>query len=175
MMSSNKSQYLYIGQTIYATEVFVTKICVTLFYLRIFPVPNVQRLLWGTVGLSVVCLVAFDVLAIAQCQPISFFWQGWDKLHEGHCIGVNPLGWAIAGVSIIMDFWMLGIPLFQLIKLQMKWQRKLAVACMFIVGTLYVPPDHPHTSLTNSMQCHYCQYPTTAVSSGLWQIFQSFM
>ncbi|CAJ0547106.1 Ff.00g017330.m01.CDS01 [Fusarium sp. VM40] len=68
--------YLYIGQTIYATEVFITKIYVTLFYLRIFPVPNVRRLLWGTISLSVVCLVAFNILAITQCQPISFFWQG---------------------------------------------------------------------------------------------------
>ncbi|KAF5664744.1 integral membrane protein PTH11 [Fusarium heterosporum] len=128
-------QYLYIGQTIYATEVFVTKICVALFYLRIFPSVGVQRLLWGTIAFSVLCTIVFDILAIAQCRPISFFWQGWDKLHEGKCIGVNPLGWAIAAVSIIMDFWMLAIPLLQLFKLQMKWQRKVAVALMFLVGT----------------------------------------
>ncbi|KAM0343813.1 hypothetical protein ACHAPU_008243 [Fusarium lateritium] len=34
-----------------------------------------------------------------------------------------------------MDFWMLAIPLLQLFKLQMKWQRKVAVAIMFLVGT----------------------------------------
>ncbi|KAF4990483.1 hypothetical protein FGRMN_8440 [Fusarium graminum] len=128
-------QYLYVGQTIYATEVFVTKVCVALFYLRIFPSVGVQRLLWGTIAFSVLCTIVFDILAIAQCRPISFFWQGWDNLHEGKCLGVNPLGWAIAAVSIIMDFWMLAIPLLQLFKLQMKWQRKVAVALMFLVGT----------------------------------------
>ncbi|KAI1046659.1 hypothetical protein LB505_014283 [Fusarium chuoi] len=127
--------YLYIGQTLYATDVFLTKICVALFYLRIFPVVSVQRLIWGTIVFSALGMVIFDILAIAQCQPISFYWTGWDKLHEGHCLGVQPLAWAIAAVGIILDVWMLAIPIWQLVQLQMKWQRKLAVAIMFTVGT----------------------------------------
>ncbi|KAM0347329.1 hypothetical protein ACHAPU_004848 [Fusarium lateritium] len=129
--------FLYIGQTFYASDVFVTKICVLLFYMRIFPVVSVRRVLWGTIAVSALCAVIFDTLAIAQCQPISFFWIGWDKLHqgEGKCIGVNALGWAIAAVSIILDVWVLAIPLSQLVRLQMKWKRKLAVGLMFIVGT----------------------------------------
>ncbi|KAG8673016.1 hypothetical protein FPOAC1_006319 [Fusarium poae] len=128
-------RYVYIGQTFYAADVFLTKICVLLFYLRIFPVRSVQIVLWTTIGVAVLSMVVFIVLAIAQCQPISFFWTGWDQLHHGHCIGVNPLAWAIAAVSIAMDFWVLAIPVFQLLQLQMKWQRKLAVTMMFIVGT----------------------------------------
>ncbi|PTD07401.1 hypothetical protein HYE67_002206 [Fusarium culmorum] len=128
-------RYVYIGQTFYATDVFLTKICVLLFYLRIFPVRSVQILIWTTIGVVALSMVVFIVLAIAQCQPISFFWTGWDKLHEGHCIGINPLAWSIAAVSIAMDFWVLAIPVFQLLQLQMKWQRKLAVAMMFLVGT----------------------------------------
>jgi hypothetical protein len=93
-------------------------------------------IIWGTIGVAALCMVVFIVLAIAQCQPISYFWTGWDQLHEGHCIGTNPLAWALAAVSIVMDFWVLGIPVFQLLRLQMKWQRKLAVAMMFLVGTL---------------------------------------
>ncbi|VTT69483.1 unnamed protein product [Fusarium fujikuroi] len=127
--------YLYIGQTLYASDVFLTKICVALFYLRIFPVVSVQRLIWGTIVFSVLGMILFDILAIAQCQPISFYWTGWDKLHEGHCLGVQPLAWAIAAVGIILDVWMLAIPIWQLVQLQMKWQRKLAVAIMFTVGT----------------------------------------
>jgi len=81
-------------------------------------------------------MIIFDLLALTQCQPISFYWKGWDQLHKGHCIGINSLAWAIAAVGIILDFWMLGIPISQLIHLQMKWKRKLAVASMFGVGTL---------------------------------------
>ncbi|KAJ3541364.1 hypothetical protein NM208_g4646 [Fusarium decemcellulare] len=126
---------LYIGQTLYAAEVFAVKPCVLLFYLRIFPGVLIRRLIWGTLVFTLVGLVVFVVLALSQCQPISYFWQGWDAMHEGHCLGINPLAWAIAAVSIVLDFWMLGLPLSQLIHLQMHWKRKLAVACMFGVGT----------------------------------------
>ncbi|GKU09858.1 unnamed protein product, partial [Fusarium langsethiae] len=128
-------RYVYIGQTFYASDVFLTKICVLLFYLLLFPIRSVQIIIWTTIGVATLSMIVFVVLAIAQCQPISFFWTGWDKLHEGHCIGVNSLAWSIAAVSIAMDFWTLGIPVSQLLRLQMKWQRKLAVAMMFLVGT----------------------------------------
>ncbi|CVK94782.1 related to integral membrane protein PTH11 [Fusarium mangiferae] len=127
--------FLYAGQTLYATDVFATKICVLLFYLRIFPGVVIRRLIWGTVGIAVLCMIIFDLLALFQCQPISFYWKGWDQLHKGHCIGINGLAWAIAAVGIILDLWMLAIPISQLIHLQMKWKRKLAVASMFGVGT----------------------------------------
>ncbi|KAF4445203.1 hypothetical protein F53441_10939 [Fusarium austroafricanum] len=127
--------YLYVTQTLYVSVVFLTKICVALFYLRIFPVVRVRRLIWGTIGLSALGMVVFDILAIAQCQPISSYWTGWDQWHEGHCLGINPLAWSIAAVSIILDIWMLAIPIWQLVQLQMKWQRKLAVAIMITVGT----------------------------------------
>ncbi|KAF4443172.1 hypothetical protein F53441_11481 [Fusarium austroafricanum] len=127
--------YLYIGQILYATDMFATKICVALLYLRIFPVVLVQRLIWGTIAVCVLGLVVFDILAIAQCRPISFYWTGWDKLHEGHCLAIQPLAWSIAATGIILDFWMLAIPIWQLVLLQMKWQRKVAVGLMFTVGT----------------------------------------
>jgi hypothetical protein len=93
-------------------------------------------IIWSTIGVSVICMIVFDILAIAQCRPISYFWQGWDGLHEGQCIGVNPLAWAIAAIGIILDLWMLGIPLSEVMFLQMNWRRKVAVSLMFIVGTV---------------------------------------
>jgi len=80
--------------------------------------------------------VVFDILAITQCQPISFAWNGWDKLHKGHCVGVGEVTLASALLSITLDLWMLAIPLSQVVRLQMKWKRKLAVALMFALGTL---------------------------------------
>ncbi|KAM5349615.1 hypothetical protein ACJ41O_006120 [Fusarium nematophilum] len=108
---------------------------VLLFYLRIFPGTLIRRLIWGTLVFTIVCLAVFVVLALAQCQPVSYYWQGWDALHDGQCLGINSLAWAIAAVSIALDFWMLGLPLSQLVHLQMHWKRKLAVASMFVVGT----------------------------------------
>ncbi|KAG5748284.1 hypothetical protein H9Q69_006895 [Fusarium xylarioides] len=93
--------YLYIGQTIYASDVFLTKICVALFYLRIFPVVSVQRLIWATIGVS--------ALAISLGHRSGESHPG--RLDAGHShLAAGPID-------------------------KMKWQRKLAVAIMFTVGT----------------------------------------
>lgn len=119
---------------------FAIKLCVLFFYLRIFPGTIILRLIWATIGATMLSLVLFGVLALTQCQPISHYWQGWDGLHEGHCLGINALAWAVAGVSIILDCWMLALPLSQLIYLQLHWLKKLGVVLMFGVGTLLVFP-----------------------------------
>jgi hypothetical protein len=80
--------------------------------------------------------LAFVLAAIFQCQPISFFWNGWDREHTGQCVDINALAWANAAISISLDLWMLAIPLSQLYHLQMSLNKKLGVAAMFCVGTL---------------------------------------
>ncbi|RFN44757.1 hypothetical protein FIE12Z_11023 [Fusarium flagelliforme] len=79
--------YIYVIKPLYITTVFLTKISILLFYLRIFPTIMTRKLIWGTI--------------------------------------------ATTG----LDLWMLVIPLSQVVRLQMKWKRKLAVALMFALGT----------------------------------------
>jgi hypothetical protein len=80
---------------------------------------------------------SFVLAAIFQCQPVSYFWTKWDEEStEGSCISINGLGWANAIGSIVLDLWMLGIPLSQLPSLQLHWKRKLGVGLMFCVGIL---------------------------------------
>lgn len=81
-------------------------------------------------------MAVFDILTVFQCWPISYFWTRWDLEHEGHCIGVEQLAWTINVVSIVLDFWMLIIPIFRLSRLQMKWKKKVAVILMFCGGLL---------------------------------------
>ncbi|KAK4099846.1 hypothetical protein N658DRAFT_516969 [Parathielavia hyrcaniae] len=127
--------YFYIMAVLYFTQVALIKICLLLFYLRIFPARPVRRLLWGTVGFSIVFGIFFVFLVIFQCTPISFFWEKWDGEHEGKCLDSNAIAWANAAVSIALDFWMLGIPLAQLKTLNLHWKKKIGVALMFCVGT----------------------------------------
>ncbi|KAK4124112.1 hypothetical protein N657DRAFT_689720 [Parathielavia appendiculata] len=127
--------YFYIMAILYFTQVALIKICLLLFYLRIFPARPVRRLLWATVGFSVAFGIFFIFLAIFQCTPISFFWDKWDREHEGKCLDSNAIAWANAALSIALDFWMLAIPLAQLKTLNLHWKKKIGVALMFCVGT----------------------------------------
>ena len=138
--------YFYIMAILYFVQVMLVKLCLLLFYLRIFPGQTVRRLLWGTVGFAIVFGVVFFFLAIFQCSPIRHFWQHWDGEHEGKCLDLNAIAWANAAISIALDVWMLAIPLAQLNTLNLHWKKKIGVALMFCVGTLYVVP-HPFLSL----------------------------
>ncbi|KAK8086119.1 CFEM domain-containing protein [Apiospora phragmitis] len=72
---------------------------------------------------------------VSLCQPIPFYWEKWDGLHEGTCFDINAMGWSNAAISIVLDIWMLAIPLWQLRALKLHWKKKIGVAAMFIVGT----------------------------------------
>ncbi|KAH7115617.1 hypothetical protein EDB81DRAFT_919450, partial [Dactylonectria macrodidyma] len=104
-------RFLYVGSHLYTTTVFSVKICILLFYLRIFPGTTIRRLIWATVVLNTVSLVVFTVVTLTQCRPMSYFWQSWDALHDGQCNNINAMAWAGAGISIAIDFWMIGLPL----------------------------------------------------------------
>jgi hypothetical protein len=128
-------RYFYIMATLYFTQVTLLKLTLTFFYIRVFPSPGVQRLLWGTVIFITLWGFTFVMTAIFQCRPINYFWLKWDGLHEGHCLDINAIATSNAGLSIALDFWILGIPLFQLWGLKMNWKKKVGVGLMFCVGT----------------------------------------
>ncbi|SPQ25015.1 eec87730-e41e-40bc-a9d4-17d6dc907b95 [Thermothielavioides terrestris] len=127
--------YFYLMAMFYFLQVMLLKLCLLLFYLRIFPSQSVRRLLWGTIVLDVVFGVVFFFLAIFQCSPISYFWTNWDGEHEGKCLNSNAIAWANAAISIALDLWMLAIPLAQLKTLNLHWKKKIGVGLMFCVGT----------------------------------------
>lgn len=139
--------YFYLMAIFYFTQVMMVKLCLLLFYLRIFPGTTVRRLLWGTVVFTVLFGVVFFFLAIFQCTPVSHFWDHWDGEHEGKCLDLNAIAWANAGISIALDVWMLAIPLAQLKTLNLHWKKKIGVGLMFGVGTLYVFPQSYSSSL----------------------------
>ncbi|KAF2847667.1 hypothetical protein T440DRAFT_190984 [Plenodomus tracheiphilus IPT5] len=132
---TNFVRYLYALEVLYFLQIALLKLTLLFFFLRIFPKPLIRRLLWGTVTFNVLCGFSFVLVAIFQCQPISYYWTSWDKERPGKCIDVNALAWSNAIISILLDVWMLVLPLYEIFHLQLSWRKKLSVAVMFCVGT----------------------------------------
>lgn len=126
----------YVMEVLYFAQVFLLKLSILFFYLRIFPAPAFRRLLWATVIFDILFGTVFIFGGIFQCHPISYYWTQWDGLHKGKCLNVNGLGWANAIISILLDVWMLGLAISQLVYLQLHWKKKVGVGLMFAVGTL---------------------------------------
>lgn len=126
----------YVMEVLYFAQVFLLKLSLLFFYLRIFPAPKFRKFLWATVIFDTVFGAVFIMGGIFQCRPISYYWNQWDGLHKGKCINVNGMAWANAIISIVLDVWMLGLAISQLVHLQMHWKKKVGVGMMFAVGTL---------------------------------------
>ncbi|KAK1594576.1 CFEM domain-containing protein [Colletotrichum navitas] len=128
--------WFYIMEILYFAQVTLLKMSLLFFYMRIFSHnAPMRQLIWGTVAFNAVFGTTFIFLAVFQCSPISFYWTKWDQEHSGVCLNVNGIGWANAGISIILDCWMLGLPLSQISTLNLHWKKKISVALMFFVGT----------------------------------------
>lgn len=128
--------YFYAIEILYFLEVGMLKLSLLLFYIRIFPNRRVHQLLWGTVAFVSVTSLLYTFLSIFQCTPISYFWTKWDGTSHGYCVDMAKVAWSNAGISIVVDVWMLATPLWQLRSLQLDWRKKLGVGLMFGVGTL---------------------------------------
>lgn len=136
-------RWFFFNEIQYFIVLALIKLSLLLFYLRIFPSRQMKILLWGTVVFNGLFGLGFTITALLECRPINYFWLQWDGQHRGQCININALAWANASISIALDIWMLAMPLSQLKTLQLHWKKKIGVALMFFVGTLYVLEPHP--------------------------------
>ncbi|CZR67823.1 related to integral membrane protein PTH11 [Phialocephala subalpina] len=125
----------YVMEILYFAQVALLKLSLLFFYLRIFPGPKIRRLIWGTIIIDSIFGIVFVVASIFQCHPIDYYWKNWDGEHHGKCFDVNAMAWANAVISILLDAWMLGLPMSQVVKLNLHWKKKVGVASMFVVGT----------------------------------------
>lgn len=112
------------------------KISICFLYARLFSTPAFQRAIWATQALNVLLIILFVGADLAQCQPLSFFWEGWDGEHEGSCFNVNATAYAHSAVNIALDVWMLALPASQVWRLNLGLRSKLDVFMMFSLGIL---------------------------------------
>lgn len=78
----------------------------------------------------------FILLSIFQCIPIQAAWTGWDGVVHARCMDANAIAWVNAGVNIIFDLIILILPLPELAKLVMSWERKIHILLLFGLGSL---------------------------------------
>jgi hypothetical protein len=128
--------WLYVLAITYFLLIAIVKLALLFFFLRIFPKPIIRKLLWATIAFDVLYGIAFALVAIFSCQPISHYWDQWDTGGSGRCVNINHVAWSNAIISIILDVWMLALPLYEVFKLQLSLRDRISVAIMFLVGTL---------------------------------------
>ncbi|KZM23646.1 uncharacterized protein EKO05_0000115 [Ascochyta rabiei] len=127
-------QIFYYTELLYLASIALTKISVLLFYLRIFPHQGLRRIIYVTIVICAMYIIAFVTATALQCLPIRFAWERWDGEHHGKCVNLNADAWASAAVNIILDLVVIIIPMRELSKLAMSRWRKIGVMLMFLGG-----------------------------------------
>lgn len=129
-------------QMMYWTELGCTidistiKISVLLSYKRIF-----GRLKWFqysliTLGIiSSMWFIGVFAAVVFQCTPIN---KSWKPRKPGHCIAFEPFLWGNSISNAVLDYCILLLPVFPVLRLQMGKVQKTLVLLSFSLGSLLV-------------------------------------
>jgi hypothetical protein len=82
----------------------------------------------------VISSVAFTIVTIFQCHPLSFVWN--KNLHGGKCIDFNSVTWANGAFNILQDILIVALPISEVRKLQLGLKKKIGLYIMFGLGGL---------------------------------------
>ncbi|KAH7024497.1 uncharacterized protein B0I36DRAFT_352728 [Microdochium trichocladiopsis] len=134
---------LWLITLFYYVLISLLKISILLFYLRIFPSQGFRRVTWATIAVVSLYALAFLLAHILQCQPVSFNWTQWNDPggrpgtgpKQGRCIDNIAVARSNAVISIVLDVWMLLLPLYKVRELNTSLKKKIAISAMFFVGT----------------------------------------
>lgn len=118
------------------TALSLTKISIIYFYLRIFKSKRFRLACYAVMTFAVVYLIAFDLVCIFQCHPVHYAWDRWDGEHQGTCLNANAVGWSAAGLNMVLDIATISLPLRELGKLQLSWDKKIPLMLLFLLGFL---------------------------------------
>ncbi|EGP87236.1 uncharacterized protein MYCGRDRAFT_26892, partial [Zymoseptoria tritici IPO323] len=124
----------YFSEDLYLAALPAIKISMLLTYLRIFAGKSFRQIVYVLIGLNIAYSIAFILISVFQCEPISLAWHGWDKEHEGRCNNINAQSWAAAGINIALDVAVVSLPLPQLWRMQLNPRKKFLVMIMFSMG-----------------------------------------
>ncbi|KAL2870903.1 uncharacterized protein BJX67DRAFT_389799 [Aspergillus lucknowensis] len=127
--------YIYFfDECLYLTGIALTKISILCFYLRVFPRREFRIAVYAAIGVNIAYIIVFVLISVFQCRPVHGAWHRWDEEHEFQCNNINAQGWASAAINMILDIFVMALPLRELYHLNLSWRKKAFVMCMFSLG-----------------------------------------
>ncbi|KAH7362582.1 hypothetical protein B0T11DRAFT_318237 [Plectosphaerella cucumerina] len=105
------------------------------FYLRIFWASHFRLVVYALIVVNLCIGVAFALADSLQCRPPSFFWNGWDGPHNGECAPLSAISWAHSILNVFLDIATLGMAIWMVRRVDMRWRKKFTVIGMFVLGS----------------------------------------
>ncbi|KAF5021270.1 hypothetical protein F66182_6668 [Fusarium sp. NRRL 66182] len=119
------------GTLVYSICIGCPKLSVLTFYLRISPDKFVRRAVHTLMSLVCTYTLAFILLIIFRCRPVS---SGWDLTIQGQCIDKTIPELILAICNISVDICILCLPARIVQPLQIPTRQKISLAILFATG-----------------------------------------
>ncbi|POS72588.1 CFEM domain-containing protein [Diaporthe helianthi] len=115
------------NEMLYVVHISVAKVSVCFFYLRIFDAsPVFRHITYPVIGLNIFIAVFFVFLIIFQCgNKVHLAWTGWAAEEPGRCLDIYKLVLGNGIINLVMDFVIIGLPIYETTKLQLSRTKKL--------------------------------------------------
>jgi hypothetical protein len=104
--------------------------------MRIFSVPGARPYIMLGLVLNVVISISFVFYIIFQYSPVSYFWVGWDGLHDGHCLDQWAMFLAGGILATALDVYFIILPLPWVLRLQFSRAKRIVIAAMLLLGIM---------------------------------------
>ncbi|KAK8080936.1 hypothetical protein PG997_008754 [Apiospora hydei] len=117
--------WTWISEFTYVPAIGLTKICLLLFFLRVFPARRFRHACHGTIAFVIAFSIATFTVTIFSCAPVRYFYLGWAGDTAGTCIDINAFWFSQATVNIVTDLWIMALPIPQIFKLDLERKKKI--------------------------------------------------
>lgn len=128
---------LWISELLYAWSIFFAKLAVLYFYRRIFRFSSIHV---PVVILIIACgiwIIIRTFFTIFQCLPIRAYWDRSIK-HPKCFLNVREFFLGTDATHCAMDFIIIGLPIYEVARMNLPFDQKVAVVGLFATGSLYV-------------------------------------
>lgn len=128
---------LYSSYIVYNLGITMIRFSAILFYNRVLELhrSRYRYVIWCSLGINTIWIVAFGVVALAPCTPIHAF---WDKAllpsTSYNCPSTLAIQLSAGITSVLMDLVVLLLPVPRLLKLQTDWRKKARVGFILFIG-----------------------------------------
>ncbi|KAL1988300.1 hypothetical protein VTN96DRAFT_275 [Rasamsonia emersonii] len=128
----------YALQVLGTLELGVIKASILLFYRRLFTLR--KHLIINNVVFAVVVAwgVAFTLVIVFQCLPVSTIWTQFEIDYTPYCINQQAAYMGLAVSDLILDLLIFALPVPVVIQLRLPLRQKFAVGGIFLLGSVVV-------------------------------------
>ncbi|KAF4944060.1 hypothetical protein FGADI_12942 [Fusarium gaditjirri] len=128
--------YLFAVEHTYTFNVGFAKASLLFFYWRMFRITNIKIAVYTLLTATALWALSRFVFNDIQCIPTRAYWDLSLRPNATCFVESNKYIFGSVLSHIILDLFILILPIMQIKKLQLPWLQKFGILLMFMVGTL---------------------------------------